>query len=96
MRIGIAFVAMALLPLGLMAQPSGSVSRRPSYLAGTPRNTSFKQQSHATTAYISKKSATSSFAGKKFSVPPFLDKSRVGRNGFRMQTSYSRRTRTTR
>jgi hypothetical protein len=79
-RIGV--VVICLLPIFAAAQSRGPFGGRPTYLAKTTRDNSFKPQRNAPKPYMAKKAAVTSFSSKKFTTSPYLKKSSTPRASF--------------
>src|SRR5437867_1394205 len=81
-RIGIAFVGLCLLPLGLRAQTKSSA-----YSPPATRTSSFQRQKYVTSSFAAKKFTTQPFAAKKARVAPFV----IGRRRYEMQSTITNR-----
>src|SRR5438034_9712125 len=81
-QIGIAFVGLCLLPLGLWAQTKGSA-----YSSRTTRTSSFQRQKYVTGPFAAKIFTTQPFAARKARVAPFV----INRRGYEMQSTVSHR-----
>jgi hypothetical protein len=81
--VGIAMIAICLLPMSSIAQHRGPFGGRPTYLTKATRTNSFKPQRNTPKPFIARRNAAaSSFRTEKFTTSPFMKRQAAARGSF--------------